>query len=211
MITPEGRMSWRIALVVGVPEEDWPDRQPGLSEAEVAERCGARVLREAGVERTPDIATSRWEAVGRGAAGYGLVIEVIGWTLAAGAGIHGWIVAAEKTRELWRRLKQRRPRPLLSLGALILLCTADLHERLGDLSGVELAGARDAGDRPPDDLTYTDEDVYEVEFRRREPPERWVYEVDSLGNLLALNGRSVRNLRRLRFRRWWQERRSVDG
>lgn len=160
------------------------------------------MFQEARLEKPPDIATSRWEAVGRGAAGYGLAVAVIGLTIAAGAGIHGWIVAAERVRALLKRLRHRHPPPLLSLGALILLCAADLHDRIGDLAGVELASARDVGDGPPGELAYAPGDVYEVEFRRGEPPGRWVYSVDSLGNVLALNGRTTAGLRRLRLPRW---------
>lgn len=121
--------------------------------------------------------------VGRGASGYGVVLEVIGFIADVGGAAATLVAGIELTRRLYNKLKERLGyRPLISLGTASFLAAADLSERFSN-TDFRFHGAGDTRDQSPDG-SYTGNDCFYVIFERG--PELFFYVVDARGKVKFL-------------------------
>ena len=121
--------------------------------------------------------------VGRGASGYGVVLEVIGVIADVGGAAAALAGGIELTRRLYKKLKERLGhRPLVSLGTATFLAAADLSGRFSH-TDFRFHGAGDTRDRPSD-WSYTGNDCFYIIFERG--PELFFYAVDAYGEVTFL-------------------------
>jgi hypothetical protein len=194
-----GRMTDLVALELPITEEaieellesegDW---EPGsqLPASAVAPDVHAAIT-----ELLPDGSFAYFDAdSGRGASGYAVALEVMGYVADAGGVLALGAMAFNRTRHLYERLRQRiGRRPLVSLGAAVHLAAADLVDRLGT-DEFTLHGRGDARTGSPD-ASYSGDDRFWVIFER--DLTLYVYIVDAYGR--------VTYLRDLRMRRMWDD------
>lgn len=99
-------------------------------------------------------------------------------------GIRASRVIAKKIVEFWSGLRMKSLTPHFSIGAVTLLCMADLHERLGgEVDGIELVGAFDlaAGTSGTPGFSGAG-DPYLLVFGRSD--RSWLYLATSAGQVL---------------------------
>lgn len=175
------RLTDRVEFVFGVEGmEDIPDELT----TEAAAQVGREVI---GPTADDDLRlgplTFRWEGLGRGAEGLA-VAATLAWVLFSLTyvlnSINTWVEAARNVAELWRRVRKSTSTPVLSLGAIVCLCTVDLVERLGNVDEVMLLWAGDVSGAH--DITYSGDDLLLVLFVRGNA--LWTYTVDSYGRLV---------------------------
>lgn len=180
-----GRFSIEVEFAYPVPEANWPkgDESP----EQVAEREAQRIIEAAGPFPEELEFRARPASIGRGADGLGIALQVAAVTLQVTGGLVGLVEFAKLVGRTWKRLFRHKP-PMLSLGALKMLCIADLSEREGDLQGVELLFAGDVTRGP--DISHTGLDMFMVVFIRQDQSfygiggQLWFYIVDSYGRIV---------------------------
>ena len=99
-------------------------------------------------------------------------------------GIRGARLAAKKIVDIWNRLRSASLTPHFSIGAITLLCMADLHERLGGaVDDIGLVSAFDlAGPNSATQGFSGAGDPYLLIFSRADCS--WLYLVTSVGQIL---------------------------
>ena len=124
-------------------------------------------LHAAVLEALPDGAEPRYYDAdsGRGASGYAIALELVGYVADVGGATTAAWLAAKGVQRLYERIrKQMGQRPLISLGTAVYLAAADLSERLGT-DDFELYGRGDARSDVPD-ASYSGDDHFFVFFAK---------------------------------------------
>jgi hypothetical protein len=127
--------------------------------------------------------------VGRGASGYGAVLEIANFIATYGGAVAVLAEGAKVVVRLYKKLHERLGhRPLISLGTACYLAAADLSERFpnGDF---RLHGFGDTRKQSPDS-SYTGFDCFYVVFER--DSELFFYAVDARGEVKYLSNMQVR-------------------
>ena len=128
--------------------------------------------------------------IGWGGDTHAVTVVLQGLALAGGVaggvdyGIKGARLAAKRIVDIWKTLRSESLHPHFSIGAVTLLCMADLHEHLGGaIDGVELVSAFDlAGPNSPTRGFSGAGDPYLLVFGRADCS--WMYLVTSVGQIL---------------------------
>ncbi len=176
--SPGSRLTDEVEFVYGAMEDDDPEGVERASR-ELTDIAGPKDL---GLEFNVHT-----DGIGRGAEGLALVLQIFGGATAIAASVVTWVEFAQLVARVWNRLRKKRGRPpIVSLGALKLLCSLHLHEQLGgDLDGVRLTFAGDVGGGLRSDFGYTGEDVFFILFARNS--RCFLYLIDSIGQLIAFS------------------------
>lgn len=180
-----GRFSTDVEFAYPVGEVNWPKGEQTAQQ--VVEEEARRITEAAGPFPDEVEFRARPASIGRGADGLGLAIQIVTAALQATGGIVGLVEFAKLVGRTWKRLFRKKP-PMLSLGAVKMLCIADLAEREGDLQGVELLFAGDVSRGP--DLSHTGFDLFMVAFLRQDQSvygtggQLWFYIVDAYGRIV---------------------------
>lgn len=127
--------------------------------------------------------------VGRGASGYGAVLELLLTIGGVGGGLTTLWQASMITRAAYRTVRHRLGhRPNVSLGAATFLAAADLTDRLGHCT-FTLLGSGDTNSTPPDS-SFTGDDTFWVVFSRS--PDLYVYVVAANGRVHYMGSHEIR-------------------
>ena len=122
--------------------------------------------------------------VGRGASGYGAVLEIANFIATYGGAISTLAGGFELVRRLQKKLHKRTGHPpLISQGTAIYLAAADLADRFPD-GDFRIHGAGDTRSQSPDG-SYTGFDCFYVVFER--DAELYFYSVDAYGEVKYLS------------------------
>jgi len=185
------RFSDEIDFAYSLPEGKWPEVGESGSEKESVERIAQEEARKLAEEVGPLPSGMELRGlptgVGRGAEGWGFVLQLFGVTGTVTGAVLGVVESAKLVGRVWKRLFKKKS-PMLSLGAIKMLCIADLAERKADLAGVELLFAGDVTQGP--DASHTGLDLFLVMFVRQDPNvygtggDLWIYIVDAHGKLV---------------------------
>ncbi len=127
-------------------------------------------------------------SVGRGASGAGIALQVLGIIADVGGSVAAIVVSAKAVARFWKRLFRTKGPPMLSLGAIKLLCIADLAQRETTLEGIELLHAIDVTGVIAD-IDHTGLDLFLITFVRPLPGyqgegDLWFYVVDTYGQVI---------------------------
>jgi len=123
-------------------------------------------------------------SVGRGAEGYGVVLEIANLIATYGGAISTLAGGFALVRRLYKKLHERTGhRPLISQGTAIYLAAADLADRFPE-GDFKLHGAGDTRSQSPDG-SYTGFDCFYVIFER--DAELFFYAVDAYGEVKYLS------------------------
>lgn len=156
---------------------------PETEDVDPSKMVAERVV-DAGEDPTDLGAEGRWGEAGRGWSTDALLLVLGGGILVTNiiAAFNDWDEFIRKVARLWRRLRGTST-PMLSLGAVKLLCLADLAQRGCDVRRVGLLFAGDVGGGVHSDLSYSGRDLFVVLFSR-DRGGFFLYLVDSTGRLL---------------------------
>ncbi|HEX6300190.1 MAG TPA: hypothetical protein VF148_06985 [Acidimicrobiia bacterium] len=191
--------SLAIEFAWGVPESDWAelrsDFDPNEFDGQRREQVlavGEPVLELARgwVDDGVDIEL-RPTDVGRGFSGEGMVLIIAAlWaTVTALSNIEGFLAFCSRVRELYNSLftaetstGNKLGDPMISLGTAIALCIADLADRIGGVSSVQLLSAI-VHPGPGAEPAHSGHDFFSVVFVRGDTS--WAYLMDSDGRVLS--------------------------
>jgi len=126
--------------------------------------------------------------VGRGASGLGIALAIMSGAVLARGAIRALVDTATDIARLWKRLFRKHGPPMLSLGALKMLCVADLARREPSLDAVVLLHAAEVTGEIPD-IDHTGHDLFLITFVRPLPGysgegDLWLYVVDTYGQVV---------------------------
>jgi hypothetical protein len=107
-------------------------------------------------------------------------MTLVGLAVAGPAVANAWFDMARNTATVWRKVRGRKNRPMLSRGALIYLSIEDLRTRTEpDLPGVHLLQASDLGEHT---VTHGGHDLTLILFASAEMS--WLYLLDPYGHVV---------------------------
>jgi hypothetical protein len=190
-----GRFSDSVDFAYPIREREFQlerAAQPGEPYMEVATRVatkeGQRILEEVGPPEGLEVVGSP-TSIGRGAEGLGLALQILEVTGIVTGSILGVVETAKLIARFWKRLLRKKGPPMLSMGAIKMLCIADLANRVEDLTGFEILHADDVSGGS--ETSHTGLDLFLVLFLRREPTfgvagELWIYLVDAHGKVVHI-------------------------
>jgi hypothetical protein len=165
-----GRMTDAIAFELPITNEaidalleaEGAEYEPGM---QLPEWAVSPEVRRAVEECVPDGGYGYYEAdSGRGASGYAVALELMGYVADAGGVLALSAAAYKGTRHLYDRLRSTLGRrPLVSLGAALHLAAADLVDRLDPPQEFSVHGCGDAR-TPAPDASYSGDDHFFIVF-----------------------------------------------